>query len=127
MGISVRSTVQIDRSSSCGEKQTDRDRPTRREPQEKEDNLTTPTVYSYCRVSINATGCLAWEESKLGCSEEERGKSAATGVDFDRTKLTYYNRSTSMDVGVRGIPEWTRDQVELQGCRSRDELQTRQW
>jgi hypothetical protein len=21
---------------------------------------------------INATGCLAWEESKLGCSEEER-------------------------------------------------------
>jgi hypothetical protein len=23
-----------------------------------------PTAYSHCRVSINATGCLAWEEER---------------------------------------------------------------
>jgi hypothetical protein len=38
-------------------------------PQEKEDDLQMPTVYSY-RKTLRPT-CLAWQESKLGCSEEE--------------------------------------------------------
>jgi hypothetical protein len=94
------------------------------EPQEKEDDLQTPTAYSHCRVSINATGCLAWQEKKLGCSEEERRKVLEPELISWEVNIPEH---LYRDVGVRGIPEWTRDQVELQGCRSRDELQTKQW
>jgi hypothetical protein len=58
---------------------------------------SNPTVYSYCRVSINATGCLAWEESKLGCSEEE-GVLEPEWISNDMEKSTTY-RSTSIDHG----------------------------
>jgi hypothetical protein len=41
----------------------------REEPQEKEDAYEYP--YSlFILQSVNATRCLAWEESKLGCSKK---------------------------------------------------------
>jgi hypothetical protein len=71
----------------------------REEPQEKEDNLTTPTVYSYYK-SATVTETFSMGREKLGCS---RKKKCLNRSWFRTTrKLTYYNRSTSMD---RGSPD----------------------
>jgi hypothetical protein len=48
---------------------------------ERRQPTTTPTVYSHCRVSINATGCLAWEEERSLDVQEEEGVQAGVGFE----------------------------------------------
>jgi hypothetical protein len=62
----------LERDQSSKEEESESHR--RKETTDK----SNPTVYSYCRVSINATGCLAWERASL----DVQFKGVQSGVDF---------------------------------------------